>query len=27
VLGWTGNSITNIFNYLDRIANGFYGFP
>ena len=27
VLGWTGNSITNIFNYLDRIAYGFFGFP
>ncbi len=27
VLGWTGSSITNIFNYLDSIANGFFGFP
>ncbi|WXG40811.1 MAG: hypothetical protein WED07_08535 [Candidatus Freyarchaeum deiterrae] len=24
ILGWTGNSISNIFNYLNRIANGFF---
>ncbi|MEM2144870.1 MAG: hypothetical protein QW279_05885 [Candidatus Jordarchaeaceae archaeon] len=27
ILGWTGNSISRIFNYLNAIANGFYGFP
>lgn len=26
ILGWTGNSISRIFNYLNAIANGFYGF-
>ncbi len=27
VLGWTSNSITNIFNYLNRVANGFFVLP
>jgi hypothetical protein len=24
ILGWTGNSISNLFSYLNRIANGFF---
>ncbi|MGQ9722823.1 MAG: hypothetical protein ACUVXA_16055 [Candidatus Jordarchaeum sp.] len=27
VLGWTGSSITNIFNYINSIVNGLFGFP